>query len=238
VRDKLAIIQQLKSGAFWENPRTHDLETVRMELRGIMKYRVRPTQPGAGSRVIDLEEDASKIEFNRHTPKLEGMELAAYRQRVQQVLEELFIGNPTLVRIRRNEPVSPSDLDALVSLVLTQHPDVHLEWLTEFYPDTAGDLAAAIRTVVGLEAEVVARHFADFLARHPQLTAKQQRFLALLQSHIAKYGAIALDRLYEAPFTQVDSNSLDGVFEPAAIDDLMVIIKRFQPEQPRQGAGQ
>ena len=238
VRDKLVIIQKVKSGAFWEKPSTHDLETVRQELRGIMKFSVRPTRPGAGSRVIDLEEDASKIEFNRHTPRLEGMELAAYRQRVQQVLEELFAGNPTLARIRRNEPVSPADLDALVSLVLTQHPDVHLEWLTEFYPDTAGDLAAAIRTVVGLEAEVVARHFADFLAGHPQLTTKQQRFLALLQSHIAKYGAIAVDRLYEAPFTQVDSNGLDGVFEPAAIDELVAVIRHFQPSRAESHADQ
>jgi type I restriction enzyme R subunit len=74
------------------------------------------------------------------------------------------------------KPVGESDLATLVSLVLTQHPDVNLAWLTEFYPDTAGDLATAIRTIVGMEPEVVAERFANFFTRHPQMSAKQQRF--------------------------------------------------------------
>ena len=41
-------------------------------------------------------EDASKIEFGRHMPKLEGTELVAYRQRVEQVLTGLFDTNSKL----------------------------------------------------------------------------------------------------------------------------------------------
>ena len=233
VRDKLATIEKVRSGDFWktmvDQTDVAGLETVREELRGIMRHRVVGPAVGGKPRVLDITEDASKIEFARHIPKLEGTELVAYRQRVVQVLNGLFGANPTLSKIRRGEPVSELDLDSLVSLVLTQHPDVNLAWLTEFYSDTAGDLATAIRTIVGMEPEVVAERFSEFFTRHPQMSAKQQRFMALLQNHIAKFGVVTLDKLYESPFTQVSEEGPDGIFDNAAVEDLITVINGFRP---------
>jgi type I restriction enzyme R subunit len=205
------------------------LEMVREELRGIMKHQVVVPTTGGKPRILDITEDATKIEYARHIPKLEGTELVAYRQRVEQVLTGLFETNATLRKIRRGEPVEETDLASLVSLVLTQHPDVNLTWLTEFYPDTAGDLVAAIRTIVGMEPEVVAERFGEFFAKHPQLSAKQQRFMALLQNHIAKFGAVTLDKLYEAPFTQVSADGPDGIFDDAEVEELIAVIDCFRP---------
>ncbi len=233
VRDKLATIEKVRSGDFWktmvDQTDVAGLETLREELRGIMRHRVVGPTVGGKPRVLDITEDASKIEFARHIPKLEGTELVAYRQRVEQVLNGLFGANPTLSKIRRGEPVSELDLGSLVSLVLTQHPDVNLAWLTEFYPDTAGDLATAIRTIVGMEPEVVAERFSEFFTRHPQMSAKQQRFMALLQNHIAKFGVVTLDKLYESPFTQVSEEGPDGIFDNAAVEDLITAINGFRP---------
>lgn len=233
VRDKLATIEKVRGGDFWkvvvEETDVTALESIREELRGIMRHRVLTTTGGSKPRVLDITEDISKIEFARHIPKLEGTELVAYRQRVEQVLTSLFEANPTLRKIRRGEPVAETDLQSLVSLVLTQHPDVNLAWLTEFYPDTAGDLATAIRTIVGMEPEVVAERFANFFARHPQMSAKQQRFMALLQNHIAKFGVVTLDKLYEPPFTQVSEEGPDGVFDDAVVEDLIAVIDGFRP---------
>lgn len=239
VRDKLATIEKVRSGEFWktvwEQSDFAALEATREDLRGIMRHRVVSPSAGSKPRVLDIKEDASKIEFARHTPKLEGTELVAYRQRVEQVLIGLFDANPTLRKIRRGEAVSESDLASLVSLVLTQHPDVNLAWLTEFYPDTAGDLATAIRTIVGMEPEVVAERFADFFAHHPHLSAKQQRFMALLQNHIAKFGVVTLAKLYEAPFTQVSPEGPDGVFDDQAVEELIGLIERFRPAADGHG---
>jgi len=238
VGDKLATIEKVRSGEFWkqiaEKTDVTALETMREELRGVMRHCVVGPTVGGKPRVLDVSEDVSKFEFGRHIPKLEGTELVTYRQRVEQVLVGLFDTNPVLRKIRRGEAVAESDLTALVSLVLTQHPDVNLAWLTEFYPDTAGDLAAAIRTVVGLEPEVVAERFGAFFAKHPQLSAKQQRFMALLQNHIAKFGVVTLDKLYEAPFTQVSPDGPDGVFDNAEVEELIAVIDRFRPGSEQQ----
>ena len=233
VRDKIATIEKVRSGGFWktlaEQTDINGLESVRDELRGIMRHRVVSLTGGSKPRVLDITEDASKIEFTRHIPKLEGTELVAYRQRVEQVLARLFHSNPILRKIRRGVTVSDSDLSSLVSLVLTQHPDVNLSWLTEFYPGTAGDLATAIRTIVGMEPEVVAERFAAFFSHHPQMSAKQQRFMALLQNHIARFGVVTLDKLYEPPFTQVSEEGPDGIFDDAAVEELIVVIDGFRP---------
>lgn len=233
VREKLKVINRVKSGEFWQAVDPAALESMRLDLRGVMRYRIKHQRPTTSPRIIDLAEDAERIEYARHHPKLEGVQLAAYRHRVEEVLKGLFGTNPTLRKIRRNEPVTAQDLDALVSLVLTQHPDVNLSLLTEFYPDAAGDLAIALRGIVGLDGELVSGLFADFAARHPSLSPKQQRFLALLQSHIAQFGAISVAKLYDAPFTQLDANGLDGVFDDQTAEELVTLIRPFQPGAER-----
>ena len=44
----------------------------------------------------------------------------------------------------------------------------------------------------------------------PDLNSQQIRFLDLLQNHIAQYGGIEVDRLYEPPFTSLHTDGIDG----------------------------
>src|SRR6202043_2425610 len=102
--------------------------------------------------------------------------------------------------------------------------------LAEFFQATAKPLDFAIRSIIGMEPKAVAERFREFARKHPQLTAKQTRFLGLLQNHIARHGSITIDRLYEQPFTVVDADGLDGVFEkPEEIDDLLDILSTYEP---------
>ena len=72
--------------------------------------------------------------------------------------------------------------------------------------------------------------FEQFVAAHPALTAKQTRLLNLLQNHIAKYGAIEIERLYEDPFTMLHVNGIDGVFpREEDADALIQVIQSFSP---------
>jgi type I restriction enzyme R subunit len=154
---------------------------------------------------------------------------------VEAELKKNFETNATLKKIRAGEPVSEADLQALVSLVLTQSPDADRAVLREFFSSTAEPLEFVIRSIVGMDAEAVQQKFAIFARKHPKLTAKQTHFLALLQNHIARYGSITVDKLYEAPFTVVDADGLDGVFEDETeISDLLQVI---EPLGPPKGEG-
>ena len=91
-----------------------------------------------------------------------------------------------------------------------------------------------IRTIIGLDAEAVNKHFTTFVQQHPTLNSSQIRFLDLLQNHIAKYGSIEIARLYEPPFTTIHTDSIDGLFpDEEQVDAVIDIIEFFQP--PKEG---
>jgi type I restriction enzyme R subunit len=239
VRAKEDVITEARNPLFWDKATIADLERIRVELRGIMHLR----QPSASTtlppKVIDVAEDDALIERKTHTVKLEGLELAAYRDRVEKVLRNLFDLNPILQRIRAGEPVNEDDLRTLTSLVLTQDPTLDLTDLLDYYPETAGHLDLAIRQIIGLDGQAVRRRFEHFAQTHPALTAQQVRFLDMLQNHIAHYGSITVERLYEAPFTTLHSDGLDGIFtDERTAQELLDIIETFTAAKPQGGASQ
>ena len=229
VREKAEVIRRVKSDDFWKDVMVEDLESVRQPLREIMHHRERTGATPLPAKVIDVTEELAGVQMARRTTSLKTVDMKAYQQIVEAELKRHFETNPTLKKIRAGEPVTEADINALVSLVLVQSPDASRDVLEEFFSETAVPLDFAIRSIIGLDPEAVAARFADFAA-NPKLTAKQTRFLGLLQNHIARYGSITLDRLYDQPFTVVDADGLDGVFVNAdEIDDLLDILNVFAP---------
>ena len=230
VREKAEVIKQVKSDGFWNSVTVADLESVRKPLREIMHHRDRQSATPLPAKIIDVTEDAAGFQTSRRTTSLKTVDMKAYQQIVEAELKRHFDTNPTLKKIRAGEAVSDADIEALVSLVLIHSPNASRDVLEEFFADTVVPLEFAIRSIVGLDPVAVAARFAEFARRHPGLTAKQTRFLGLLHNHISRFGSVTLDRLYEQPFTVVDADGLDGVFEKSEqIDDLLDILTAFAP---------
>lgn len=233
VKRHMPLIDQVKSTEFWKNVSTADLEKVRVELRGIAKYRRKDTTPRPEPKVMNIAEDASGYELNRHKVKireLDQMEMVAYRARVHDVLMALIEDNETLRKIRLGEPVGEKDLDDLCSLVLTQEPGLNLNDLKEYFSH-AESLDAAIRSIIGMDAAMVHDRFTEFVQKHPSMGSHQIKFLDLLQNHIAKFGNIQLEQLYGPPFTTLHSDSLDGLFEDPLAEELFEIIESFDAKR-------
>lgn len=230
VRAKDELISQVKSEAFWQSAGATEIERLRREMRGLMQFVTTASLPKAPPKVIDVTEDQSQIQFVRHIPKLEGLQLIAYRKRVEEVLLDLIDENAALQKIKAGQPVSGGDLEELCNLVVSLHPDVNLRDLRVHYPDLADNLDIVIRTIIGMDAQAVNDRFEEFVHRHPILNSKQLRFLALLKNHLTRFGSIEIERLYDAPFTTIDSDGIDGVFrDDAQINELLDIIASFNP---------
>lgn len=230
VREKAEVIRLVKSDDFWKGVTVEDLEAVRQPLREIMHHRDRSGAVPLPAKVIDVTEELTGVQTARRTTSLKTVDMKAYQQIVEAELKRHFQTSLTLKKIRAGEPVSEADINALVSLVLVQSQNASRDVLEEFFSETAVPLDFAIRSIIGLDPEAVATRFADFAGKHPHLTAKQTRFLGLLQNHIARYGSITLDRLYDQPFTVIDADGLDGVFElPEQLDELLGVLSVFAP---------
>ena len=235
VRDKVDVINAARKLEYWapEKPTHSQLETLRNECRGLMRF----IQGGgggqpAGPRVVDVSD--TDIDLHRRKTRITEIDLAAYKANVLQALENLFDKDPTLIKIRRGEPVVDSELDALVSLALTQNPSVDLALLKEFFV-VAEPLEKIIRSIVGMEPTAVQEKFKDFVHANPKLTGHQLQFLQLLQNHIGRNGTIEIDRLYEEPFTRIHAEGIDGVFKDEALaDQLINLLAQF--ERPPQQA--
>lgn len=199
------------------------------ELRGIAQFQPKTGPLPQQSKVIDVAEDESLVERKRHKVQLAGLDMIAYRNRVHRVLQDIIDENETLQKIKAGKSVEPGELDALCSLVLTLDASLDLHDLVDYFPETAGQLDQAIRGVIGMDAEAVHQRFTQFVQEHPHLASHQIKFLDLLQNHIAKYGAIEIERLYEPPFTLLHSDGLDGLFQEPLAGELLQIIGTFKP---------
>lgn len=233
VAEKLDLIKQVKTDAYWDGISATALEQARIGLRGIIHHRQKPTGPGGEAmREIDTPEDAAGIQSGDRKGLAPGNDMKLYEKKVEQALKDHFRENPVLQKIRRLEPVTEQELDQLASLILTQHPDINLTELKQFYAEAAS-LDVILRGLVGLEAEAVRQRVESFIHAHPGLNARQIRFLTLLQNHIARYGAISVERLYEAPFTDISADGVDGVFSQDVADELIAFIESFRPASGR-----
>jgi type I restriction enzyme R subunit len=225
VQEKLPHIQKAKQTSLYQSASVADLDSLRQELRGVMRYRKTSYLERAKPVFLNVAEDEVQYETSRHEVKLKGMDLAAYRSRVESVLKELMDDSDALQKIRSGEPVAEDDLKELAASVLLQDPDLNLDELLHHYPNKSKSLALAIRRIVGLDAAKVDDHLKTFVQQYPTLNANQIRFLELLKSHISIYGAIELEKLWENPFTTLHSEGIDGVFTDSdQVDSLLELL--------------
>ena len=228
VKAKAAAIAQVRSKAFWDKATVAELEVLRVDLRGIMKYQQVAINASVAPRVYDVADDDFKAED--YVPrKLEGVQYFEYRARVETVLKQHFQDDPVLKKVRAGIAVTEPELEELASLVLRVDDNANIKHLVGYQPETRRSLRAVFRGLVGLEPAAVERAFTEFVHKHPMLSAHQVRFLQLLQNHITQQGGIEVERLYEPPFTDVHAESVDGLFpEPGDVDEILSILQTFE----------
>ena len=105
--------------------------------------------------------------------------------------------------------------------------------LNEFYGRTADQLHLTVREIIGLDPQAIEDHFKKFLHAHSTLTAPQVRFMNLLKNYIAQHGSIVIEKLYDAPFTSVSHEGIDGVFKPADVGELITVLRPFIKAEPK-----
>lgn len=227
VKAKAETIKQCREADWWRSASLDELEQVRQSLREIARHREKQGSETSATPVIDVK-DSDEVREAQST-YLSAVDMRAYRNKVEKVLEALFADNPVLKKLRAGEAVSQHELDNLNALIHTRNPGVDLNKLKEFY-DTAEPLDKILRSIVGLEASFVNQRFADFVQAFPNLSAKQVQFLGMLKRQIAQSGAIQLSKLYEMPFSAL--GDVDSVFDSdEQIERLLDIVRSFG-EQP------
>ena len=228
VRAKAKDIANIQTNTYWDLLTFDALEQSRLALRSIIHLRDKSAQPPTVDYVIDVKEEVSEIRETTRPTKIVSIDYQIFRQEVEKTLSSLFTTDLVLQKIRNGEPVTEDDLAKLNSLVHTQNPNVDLNTLKEFFPESTATLDKILRTIVGMDKDNIETKFTEFVQQsHTHMNAKQQRFISMLQNHLIRYGSIHIAQLYDSPFTQVHDMGLDGVFSEQQADVIQNFIKQF-----------
>jgi type I restriction enzyme R subunit len=220
VQEKRPTIEKVKAPEFWKAVTVLELDRVRCDLRGLMVHRQRPIYPEHEPTYLDVKDGG--VEYRAHAVTLDGLDLAAYRFRVEKVLQDMLDRSPVLRKIKAAEAVTDAELTALTREMLLLDPELTTETLLDNFSNNSGRLDLAIRRILGLNPDRVDAFFAGFVQKYSRMTSHQIRFVDMLKSYITRYGMIEIEKLWEAPFTTINSGGVDAVFEESSqVDDLI-----------------
>jgi type I restriction enzyme, R subunit len=157
-----------------------------------------------------------------------GTDMDAFRRKARVFLKP-HESHIAVLKVKRNEPLTPTDLKELERIFLEAGVDETA--LGSLQAD--GGLPRFVRGLVGLDREAAKRAFAEFLDGR-RLTADQLEFLDLVIDHLTARGVMDPKLLYEPPFTDFDRNGVEGVFPQADVVRLVQILREIEP---RSAAG-
>uniref|UniRef100_UPI004047B6C9 DEAD/DEAH box helicase family protein n=1 Tax=Rheinheimera sp. TaxID=1869214 RepID=UPI004047B6C9 len=228
VRAKASAIAEIQQDSYWQNLSFAALEQSRKALRGIIHLRDKAIVTSTPELVLDVKEDTAEYKVTERAANIVSVDYQIYRQEVEKTLAPLFDTDSVLQKIRAGESVTEDDLAQLNSLVHTHNPNVDLNTLKEFFPESSVSLDKILRTIVGMDKDAIEQAFTQFVQQtHTHMNAKQQRFIGMLKTYLIRHGAITIEQLYDAPFTSIHDMGLDGVFSQQQADVIEQFIKQF-----------
>jgi type I restriction enzyme R subunit len=144
-----------------------------------------------------------------------GIDMAKFKDKARQYLLQ-HADHLSLQRLRRSQPLTPLDLEALEQMLMESGGSKELIGKAS---QQAHGLGLFIRSLIGLERDAVMQLFNDFLSGG-HASANQIEFVKLIVEELTRNGVMELTRLFESPFTDLNAQGPLGIFPPAQVEKL------------------
>ena len=202
IKEKIAIIKEVLTDSFWQTLELDKLEYVRVELRDLIKH----LKDDANGQTFNVDiEDF--IEYIGETESL--FSVKTYKQRVIDYLIENS-WNPVIQKIRNLEPITRADTVELEKVLWNELGTREEYNKFTFNTLAGGNVAAFIRSIVGLDKQAAEKRFSQFLSDN-QLNSQQQEYLKTIINYVNENGDITTDVLInESPFDSYDWQEVFG----------------------------
>ena len=200
VLGKMSDLKQLMGEAFWNDLSVASLEDMRISVRGLMQFLV---GHGKGKFDIDIPDEVDKAEYQ---PEDTAIDIRTYREKVIDYLVE-HVDSPVIRKIHNLEPINNQDLTELEQILW------HDLGTREEYDQatTTENLAAFVRSLIGLSQESVNEKFGEYLSGNT-LNFQQQEFVKTIINYVRENGDISLEDIVNVePFNNYDVYELFGM---------------------------
>ena len=123
-------------------------------------------------------------------------------------------------RLRRNQALTPSDLEALGRMLVDAGGS---QQVIEQATAQSQGLGIFIRSLVGLDRETASQAFSQFVIG-TTVTASQLEFIDLIVQYLTENGVMDVARLYESPFTDISQQGPEALFLPARVTEMIQVL--------------
>jgi type I restriction enzyme R subunit len=215
----MAYIKDAQDKTFWQAGDIPGIEKIRIELRDLIKF-------------LDFEETPTY--FTSFTDEFEGNiqehqlvygfnDLDTYRRKVEQYIKQQST-HITIHKLRNNIQITKNELDALEQMLFAQGELGTKEEFINAYGEQP--LGKFIRNILGLEVEVAKSAFSKILVNQT-LNAQQIRFVDMIINFLTVKGIIEPSMLFDAPFTDIDTSGIMGVFDTEISQKIIELIEEI-----------
>jgi type I restriction enzyme R subunit len=151
-----------------------------------------------------------------------GVNVAQYKKKVEQFIRD-HEDYVVIQKIHWGIPLNTEDLEALETFFYQAEAVGGQEQFVQIYGQQE-NLAAFIRSLVGLDRAKAKERFARFLDGQTY-TADQIRFVNYIIDHLTANGTIAPELLYGQPYTDIHYQGLTGVFTDTQAKALLQVVQ-------------
>jgi len=216
IKAQMVLIQSVAGEEWWENVTVVMLESARKKLRALVKLIEKGKKNTVYTEFEDELGEGAAIDLPGITT---GMNLAKFKDKARQFLRD-HESHLSLQRLRRNQPLTTSDLAELERMLVEAggSPEV-IKLATE----QNHGLGIFIRSLVGLDRETAKQAFSQFVSG-TTATANQLEFIDLIVQYLTENGTMDAARLYESPFTDISQHGPEAVFPVAKVTELVRVL--------------
>ena len=214
VTEKSEILDRILNTDYVERADINDFETIRKEIRDIIKYI--PTYEWE-PYITDFTDDIVNMAQNPYEPT--GGELHNYRAKVNYYIRQ-HMDNAVISKLHTNQPLNTADIEELEK-ILWSELGTKEDYQQEYKDKPLGEL---VREIVGLDINSAKEAFSKYL-NDVNLDDRQIYFVNQIINYIVQNGMMKnFAVMQEAPFT--NKGTLDDVFTDTVVwMDIMKVIK-------------
>jgi len=214
---KMNYIKDAQNKTFWQAGDIPGIERLRIELRDLIKFLDLESTP----IYYTMFEDTFEGNVVEHQLVYNFNDLEAYKRKVEQYLKQQS-NHLVIYKIRNNIQITKSELMELEKMLFAQGEiGTKEEFIKAFGEQPLGKF---IRGIVGLETNAAKQAFGEILSGQT-LNSQQIRFMDTIINFFTVKGIIEPSMLFEAPFADINTSGIMGVFDELTSTRIISLIE-------------
>lgn len=218
------LIETVLNNGFVQKADEEDFETLIEKLAPLMRFREEGIKPDQDS--LDLKDVTVEKQYIEFGPHNERLTVQKYREKVEELIKKLAEENEILQKIKEGERLDSDDVEELANTLMQYEPYPTEKNLQKAYDARQVRFIDLIKYIMGIGdlvtfSDKVSAAFAEYIATHNTLTAKQIQFLQTLQTFIIENGRLEKKDLINEPFTRIHKLGIRGLFNPHEQEEIL-----------------